>query len=120
MDINDFQTAISSYTLAVKTYIQDRLGASLINETVTIPANASKDYSMVALLGTDHASYNKASASIEVKVLDGDVGSPTQGFYINAEGVITVGVNAAGVVRVHNYRNAPITCHVKVGVPRNL
>lgn len=109
--------AIQAYTATVKNYLQTRLGVSLVNETLTLPAEDSQEYDLTTLLGEDHDTYDKLSAAVTVLVMDDTDGSPTQGFYINSEAVVTVARSPAGVVRLYNYQTTDVDCHVRIDVP---
>jgi len=118
MALVDLTTSISNYTQAIKDYLRSNLGIALVSEQVTLSGNGTKDYDVAALIGADSANYDLLSARVEVKVLDDETTSPTHNLYINSEGVITVGANATGTVRLHNYRTSSVTCHVRIDVPR--
>ncbi len=120
MSLTQLATTIQNYTTAIKKYVDDRIHTALVSETVSILAGATNTYDLTALLGTNHAQYDKVSSNIIVRVLDTDTASPTYNLYINSEAVVTVGVDTAGQVVVNNHSNADITCYIRIDVPRTL
>lgn len=118
MSLANLVSSINTYTNTIKNYIDQRLGSSLVSEETTISAGGVLTYDLTTLLGSAHADYDKRSASVNVKVLDTDDTSPTHNFFINSEGVVTVGVDTNGQVRLHNYADQSITVHVRIDVPR--
>ena len=120
MSIQQLKDRVLAYTAALKQYIDVRTNAALVSEEATIPAESSVDYDLTTLLGENHANYDKRSASVTVLVEETEVGSPLEGYFINSEGVLTVGIDINGNVRLHNYQTTSVTCHVRIDVPREL
>lgn len=83
----------------------------------TITAGGSITYDLTAILGADEALYDKLSARVDVKVNDTDNASPTYDYYVNSEGVVSIGVNPAGDIIIHNFKSVDIDCYVRIDVP---
>lgn len=76
---------------------------AIFTDMVDIAADANLDYTLAGLAGGDAALYDPIATQIEVLVLDEDALSATDGYYINSEGVATVGIKADGNFRIHNH-----------------
>lgn len=81
-----------------------------------IAANAAYNFDLKTVIA-DHAGFDLRSAKVTALLLDDTVGSPTNGYYINSESTLVVGVNAAGLVRVHNHRDSVSTVYITVQHP---
>jgi hypothetical protein len=68
---------------------------------VVINANTVKTYDIKTLM-PDHANYDLRSTRVLVLVLNNEVGSLTRNSYVNSDAVATVGIDAQGIVKVHN------------------
>lgn len=77
------------------------------------------DFDCAAALGADAAKYNLTKTEIEVYVLDTDVGSPTNGFYVPAGAVAGIGFKETGQVRVVNQHTATLSFIIRVFVVLN-
>lgn len=84
--------------------------------TQVITPDSSFSYDVKTLLDTP-AEWDLLSTKVEVLALDDTSGSPTEGYYINAEASVTLGINTGGLVRVHNYRDTPITVRIRIYKP---
>ena len=104
------------------TQLLDRLLAAsngakpAVVQTTTINANATFGFDVKTLLDTP-AAWDLLSTQVEVMTLDSTAGSPTQGFYINGEASVTVGINQNGMVRVHNYRDTAVSVLIRIYRP---
>jgi hypothetical protein len=92
-------------------------GKPLVFEQVTIPANGTKDYSLVTLMPTDNAQFDLSSARISVKLLDDQVGSDTNGYFIDAESTVSGGIKTNGAIRIRLYRGTAATVLVRIDRP---
>lgn len=86
---------------------------------ITVPANGVVDYDLVALLGDEVGKYNTKQAAITVLVTDTESGSPTEGYYINAEAVVTFGIKEETKVRIANRFAGAVDLYVRIEVPRS-
>lgn len=80
-----------------------------------IAANSSVQYNLASLLGVMN-DFLLRGTRIEVSVLDEEVGSPTEGSYVNSEAMVARGVNG-NTVTIHNYSNATAKCRIFIAVP---
>jgi hypothetical protein len=107
-------TAVANYFSAIKARVKP-----VISEKITLPSGATKTYNL-ATLGVDLAKFDPLSARIVATVLDTDTTSPTNGYFINSEMLITVGLKDDGSVIVQNYHSAPLTVFVRCDAPTKL
>ena len=91
-------------------------GKPLVYEQVTIGANGTKDYSLVALM-PDNADFDLLSARVSVKLLDDQAGSDTNGYFIDAESTVSGGIKSNGAIRIRLYRGTPATVLVRIDRP---
>lgn len=91
-------------------------GKPLVYEQVTIGANGTKDYSLVALM-PDHAQFDLLSARVTVKLLDDQAGSDTNSYFIDAESTVSGGIKSTGAIRIRLYRGTPATVLVRIDRP---
>lgn len=107
-------TAVATYLATIKAAIRQ---PAIVHEQFTLTAGANKDYNLATLLGASAGTYDLRSSLITARMLDTDSASPTFNFYINAEPLITTGVNAAGLVRISSSHNASLTVYVTISKP---
>lgn len=87
---------------------------AIVKIKVDLAAGANQDYTIAGLVGADAALYDPLATLIEVKVLDSEVGSPTNGYYTNAEAAATAGVKEDGSIRIHNYMSATRSFYISI------
>lgn len=102
-----------TYVDGVVTNALERNGA-VVKVKTTIVAGGNQDYTLAALAGVNAGLYDPIATRIEVLVLDTDGTSPTNGYYINSEGVATVGIKEDGNFRVHNYFNTTRSFYISI------
>ncbi len=89
----------------------------LVSEVTTLAADAALSYDLGTLLGEDVSGFDALGVSGLVRVKDTDTTSPTHGFYVNAEALVTIGVSTAGMVKIHNFSADPLELKVKIMKP---
>lgn len=77
-------------------------GSTVINIAGVVPAGWNYDYK---------------HSKVELRVLDGDVNSPTKGHWVDASGVVSVGVTTSGSLKIVNLFEETLTIAVKVDIP---
>lgn len=88
---------LTAYFAKVKSNIQP-----LVYELdVPIASFVTKQYDLKTLM-TDHADYELRSARVSVMVLNTEPASPLLNSYVNSEAVISVGIDANGIVKIAN------------------
>lgn len=85
----------------------------VVNETIEMDAESSKVYDLASILGSDLELYDMDTVAVSALVINYDPESPTGGYSINSEAVITVGFSEdRSEVILHN--DTPIALDVKV------
>lgn len=94
-------------------------GLTVYTATTNLAAGATVDVALITLIeqmGHDVGDFDLAGTVVLARVLDNQAGSPTQGYYVNGEALLTVGVNATRAI-VHNHHTATVPVYVRVTVP---
>lgn len=87
--------------------------ASAMSSTLTLPAGQSSNIALASRI--DVALYDMRYNRITVTVLDEQAGSPTNGFYIDASAVVTVGWRPSdNTYRIVNNYNAALVLMVNI------
>lgn len=81
---------------------------------VTINIGATWDYDMKTDLGANTAIFDLTRTEVEVFVVDQDSGSSTNGFWVSAIGIASVGFKEDGTVRVVNLGSANLQFKIRV------
>jgi hypothetical protein len=88
-------------------------------EKRTLAAESAYVYDLATIVPNFNL-YDPLATVVIVKVEDTEVGSPTQGQYINSEAVVSVSTNeTTGAVTVTNYRTFPVQCHITISTVRS-
>lgn len=109
MSTSALTLAIQNYTEAVKNRSSAGGAGSesyfkeLVNETQRISAGGTYTYDIKQIFPTEWGMYNFNSVNVVARILDEVSGSPTQGYFLNAEGLLSIGINAEGKIRIHNH-----------------
>lgn len=89
----------------------------LVNETHTFAAESTKTYNLTTIMGADASQYDLNGLVVQVLVLDNAVGSPTNGYYINSEAVIVVGISSNNLsVLLQNPRSVSVSAKIRISV----
>lgn len=115
MSLTNFKAAFERHSNAIYNYINQRT-VPLVSETITIPAGDTRTYSLSTLLG-NISGFDVLSTLVDVKVKDTDTLSETHDHFINGEAVITVGISPTGNIKLVNYSNSSLECHVRIDPP---
>lgn len=110
--------AIPVVGLATSVDLLANVNKRAVSESITLAAGANKEYDLQTLLGATHATYDKDSAFVDVRVKDTIAGSATLNMFINSEAMIVYAIRANRYVRVLNITDAAVDLHVRVDVPR--
>lgn len=108
--------ALDGYLSKVETQTSSS-GAPLVFEVGAIVAPSTSLVYDIKERMANHVRYDLRSAKIVVLVKDTVVGSLTNGFYINSETVIAVGVDNTGLVRIYNASTASVDLCIRVNAP---
>lgn len=82
---------------------------------LSIAAATSWLYDTAATIGaTEAAKYDLTQTEIQVYVLDSEVGSPTNGYYIDAGAIAAFGFKEDGSVKVVNQHDAALSFMIRV------
>lgn len=111
-----FMTAIANWVGGI-TKAAKNASKPIVNVEVGFAAGQVRNYDIADLVGADAADYDLGSCDIQVLVLDTDSASGTNGYFINAEGIIRVGIKNTGEVSIQNFHTAAITARVRIGHP---
>lgn len=94
----------------------DAVSNSSFGVEVNISANSSHNLN-IATLFPGRPGFDPRSALVEVLLKDTVSGSPTNGYFINGESSLTVGISPAGLVRVHNHRDDVSIVYITIHRP---
>lgn len=108
MSTHDLQTAIQNFTQAIKNRGSGGAGAEsyfkeLINESQRIDPGETYVYDIKTIFPTEWGMYNFNAVNVIARVLDEVSGSPTQGYFLNAEGLLSIASSVDGKIRIHNH-----------------
>jgi len=110
LDGKELATIESDY----KAYTDDRL----TNVALSTIIEANDSYTLDAkTLFSDHAAFDLRSIQVRALMLDTTTGSPTNGYLINSESSLTVGVREDGSIRVHNHRDETSIVYITISRP---
>ena len=87
--------------------------AVVVSEYITMAVDELKQYNLVTLLGANAALFDIASAEVCVRVQNTQVGSPTEGAYINAESVVVYGIKDEELLLIDNQSGFALNLYVK-------
>lgn len=113
---DDLRDALQAYITATKNYIDRYVGKLVVAEYLTLDGETEQTYDLSSLV-SDPDKYNLPASRIEVRVLDDETGSPTEGDYINSEAVITTGIRNETTAVLYNHQSGSLDCHVRIDVP---
>lgn len=88
--------------------------AVVVNEYVSVAVDELKQYNIATLLGANAALFDIKSAEVCVRVQNTEVGSPTEGAYINAEAVVVYGIKDEELLLIDNQSGVALNLYVKV------
>lgn len=91
-------------------------GKPLVHDMVNIPGDGIVDYNLQTLF-PDYAQWDMTSCRITCLLLDDQVGSDTENYYINAESTLVAGIKANGAVRVRLHRVAAADVIIRIDRP---
>lgn len=106
---------ISEATLKTMLYAETLL---VVNETLSLVPNTPQNYSIATLLGTEASKYLMSTVQVDVFVLDSETGSPTNGFYVDASALVSVGIKTNGSVVLVNYDTTALSVLVRIRVSK--
>jgi hypothetical protein len=110
-----FDTFVQLITAKVK----NADGGSLVVDTGSLAAGASKNYDLTTLLpeGKTAADFYLLTALVDLKIIDPDATSPFSGQAISADASMSYGINTSGVLTIRNYHTASVTYWLRVTTP---
>ncbi|MCY1280958.1 hypothetical protein D9M68_18770 [compost metagenome] len=88
--------------------------AVVVNEYVSVAVDELKQYDIATLLGANAALFDIKSAEVCVRVQNTEVGSPTEGAYMNAEAVVVYGIKDEELLLIDNQSGFALNLYVKV------
>lgn len=104
------------FTKKVMSYITARTYHTYSKE-VTLAMDASQTHNLAIGIPAGWV-YDYKHAQIVLRTLDSTVGSPTNGYWIDASDVIQCGITTAGSLKLTNLYEKTLTISVKVIIPR--
>lgn len=107
---------LANVTLVSKSTLYGRHGYQAEVKTNLNGNGGAWSYDTAAVLGADAVKYNLARIEVDVFVLDADVGSPTNGFYVPAGAVAAYGFKEDGHITVVNQHAAEQAFLIRVFV----
>lgn len=107
-------SGIDEFLQVVKTF----LGKRVYSQKLTIAANTTFTLDLSTLV-TALADFDVLATTTDVKVLDTQSGSPTNGLYTNSELFISVGINETNnSLVIRNHSDSTADCYVRVTMYR--
>ena len=105
---------IDRFLQVVKTF----LGKRVYSQKHTIIANGTLTLDL-STLTTTLSDFDILATTTDVKVLDAQSGSPTNGLYINSELFISVGINETNnSLVIRNHSDSAANCYIRVTMYR--
>lgn len=102
-----------------KTEVDQNTVVGVVSEEITLTASGSTTYDLTTLTTTP-TDYDFLASRVAVTVKDTTVGSPTENLYVDADGTVTAGRDAAGGVTLLNTTTDELTCHVRIDLHRTV
>jgi hypothetical protein len=107
-------SGIDEFLQVVKTF----LGRRAYSQKLTIAANTTFTLDLTTLV-TTLTDFDILATTTDVKVLDTQSGSPTNGLYINSELFVSVGINeSTNSLVIRNHTDSTVDCYVRVTMYR--
>lgn len=91
---------------------------NVIQYNGTIPVGGTQEFNVKTLMGADWASYDMTRVLIDVRVLDTDAASPTNGYFVGADAVCATGFKPTGEIRIANLYENPVNVWITVDIPK--
>lgn len=108
--------AVSAYLAKVEKKIGAGSTPLVFDAGLVLAPDTTKTYDVKPLF-EEHALFDLRSVDVVVTMKDEDPLSVTKDYFINSEASVTYGVNAAGIVIVHNASNTASILCVKISSP---
>lgn len=85
-----------------------------VNLKQDLTADSIWNYDAAAILGADAVKYDLAKTEVQVYVIDTEVGSVTEGYYVAAGAIAGIGLKEDGKIRVVNHHTATLSFLIRV------
>lgn len=89
-------------------------------DQVSMAAGATRTYNVATLLAAEASLYDLKTIVLDIRVIDTEVGSDTNGYFVNGDAVIASGFKATGEVTVKNTFDAALTVLIRVRVNKKI
>lgn len=93
--------------------------SALVNQKLNLTSGQAWNYDIAAVLGAAEADKcDLTKTEVQVYVLDTDVGSPTNGYYVDAGAIAGFGFKEDGKIRVVNQHTDTLSFMIRVIIYR--
>lgn len=92
----------------------------MVLDQVSMAAGATRTYNVATLLAAEASLYDLKTIDLDIRVTDTEVGSTTNGYFVNGDAVIASGFKVTGEVTVTNTFDSALTVLIRVRVNKKI